>query len=77
MEYTDNIFCDFVTNSLSSKEMQEAEALVIENGDADASIFASMSYYDVNSDSISNSDEDDDFYSHIYSKYGSPAKFRV
>ena len=69
MKYTDNIFCSFVTNSLSSKEMQEAEALVIENGDADASIFASMSYYDLNSDSIPNSDEDDDFYSHIYSKY--------
>ena len=67
MKYNDQIFCDFVTNALSSEDMKRAESLVVANGDSDASIFASMAYYDANSDLVADSEEDDDFYSHIYS----------
>ena len=68
MKYTDNLFWNFVTNNLSSEEMKEAEALVVANAEADAAIFASMACYDTISDQIEISEEDEDYYSYIYSK---------
>lgn len=44
----DLIFSDFVANNLSHDEMVEVERTLIDSGEADASIYASMAYYSLN-----------------------------
>ena len=44
----DLIFGDFVANNLSHEDMIKVEKALIDTGEADSSLFASMAFYSIN-----------------------------